>query len=231
MLTTLAQVQAIPGMASQPPAWLSQNIAAASQTIKSFCNLYLESQTLTQFYNGKGLPNLILLQWPVTAVTAVYVDQTGYGGQAPNAFPASTQWLQGQNFYLDTDTNATTSLKALLVAIAGNGVWSGDNWFGWGSYTPYGNKLAATRKPYWPVGNKNIKVVYVAGFTTVPSDLAFAASSLVAAMVRNQPMGGPLQSESLGSYSYSMLSRAVSGQLTDLTDYGSILRKYREIPF
>ncbi len=232
-LTDLATVQQIPGMAGLSSAWLTTLIDAASEAIKKFCNLGLESATYTQYYDGKGLPSLILLQWPVTAVTAVYVDPVGYGGQGTDPFPASTLWTEGQQFILNSDASGSKSTKGILTAIAGDGTsatplncWNfGDN------YLPYGNKLAASRRPYWPVGQKNIKVVYVAGYSPVPADLNFAAASLVASMVRNQPLGGPLTSESLGSYSYTMASRAGSGNLADLTDYAQILRKYREVPF
>lgn len=224
-LTTLAAVQAIPGMANKDETWLTQLIAAASEAIKQVCKLRLESQEHTEYYSGNGLPDLVLRQWPVTAVESVHVDPTGYAGQAAGAFPATTEWAQGENWMLVPDTTGGVSRRGLLRVIAGTGntVWLG-MYPAWGVYP---GKLHAARRPCWPPGDGNIKVVYTAGYAAVPADLQYACGYLVSEMVRNMPVGGPLASESLGAYSYSIAQRAMGDGL-DLSHYGHILRRYME---
>lgn len=158
----------------------------------------------------------------------VSLDQGGYGGQAPNAFQnanANLQLIQGTNFMTVLDSGGRVSHRGILRMIGGGlGGW----WGGYGQLNQYVGKLAAYRLPSWPTGYLNIKVQYSAGYEEVPADLQYAATALVAYMVRNQPYGGdPLQSESLGAYSYSLLSGAGS-QNQVLGSIITTLSRYRE---
>ena len=121
------------------------------------------------------------------------------------------------------------SKRALLRRIGGS-VGTGWGWSGYG-YSQQQiqlGKLSAARLAGWPVGFGNLKVQYTAGWTEddMPSDLVYACQSLCAVMIRTQPIGALLSSESLGSYSYSILG---SSDNPEMGDVRRILSRYREI--
>ena len=159
----------------------------------------------------------------------VFFDPQAYGGQTPNAFADGTLMVLGNQFMVVTDSGegapGRKSGRGLLRRVGG----AGAGWVGFYPETLYSGKLAAYRRPTFPLGDLNLKVCYAAGFESqlVPRDIQNACTQLVAYMVRNMPSGGPLQSENLGAYSYSVLTR--SG--TDIPEIGSIqqtLARYRE---
>jgi hypothetical protein len=92
-------------------------------------------------------------------------------------------------------TSTKVSYSGLVERV--NGVWSAMGTRRYGELTA--NEA--------PLGG-NIKVAYVAGFATVPSDLIFACCQLVARMLKTTDTGSMLQSESLGGYSYSLAAQA-----------------------
>jgi hypothetical protein len=163
----------------------------------------------------------------------VYSDYNGYYGQRPGAFSDSTIAVKGSHFIVVTDRNRTrsrgvnSSNRGLLRRVGGFGSTIGEA--GWSSEVTYQGKLAGHRLPYWPRGEGNLCVRYSAGFSPIPLDLQYATAQLVAYMVRVMPSGSPLSSESLGAYSYSVLS-----QNNDVPEIGSIQRilaRYREVSF
>ena len=89
-------------------------------------------------------------------------------------------------------------------------------------------KLAASSLATWERGQGNIRVAYSAGWLTVPDDLQFACNMLAANMIRMQPKGTDLASESLGSYSYSVLQKSLSVPVPG-GSLGDILAYYREV--
>lgn len=51
-------------------------INEASQLIESYCNRFFKQRTITENLNGGGSYELMLCQWPVTAITSLYIDST-----------------------------------------------------------------------------------------------------------------------------------------------------------
>ncbi len=160
----------------------------------------------------------------------VFFDQQGGYGQPPNAFAAGTQQVQGSGWVMNRD-QGRKSKRGLLQRWNGLGLGQGGlPWAG----VPYigGGKLAARRLPCWPGGQGNIKVQYSAGYSAaeLPADLTYAATMLVAYMVRVLPTGAPLQSEGLGSYNYSIAT--LSGGIGTVPELGTIARtlsRYRDV--
>lgn len=58
--------------------------------------------------------------------------------------------------------------------------------------------------PVWPDGTRNIKVVYTAGYSTIPDGLKLAGFRLIDYLRDMRGKSGGLQSESMGSYSYTL---------------------------
>lgn len=227
MLTSLDIVKLIPGMSRQSDAVLTQFLGEADAGIKKWCQRNLEEDTYTEFYSGNNDPVLILREIPVSEVTSVHLDMTGYSGQGTNAFAASTLLTLGTDYFLELDKGGEVSNRGFLRKISGSagGAWT----LPLMSMGGYGGRLAGTRPAVWPLGYGNIKVVYTAGYAEIPEDLSGACASLVAWMVRNKPAGGVLSNESLGAYSYGTLQLASTGQLAELGSIVQTLKPYREI--
>lgn len=233
-LTTVANVMAVPGMSTPQlsQAYLEALVASADSAIKEFLKWPVESATYTHYFSGKNQQELIL-KWPyVTSITNLWVDANGNFGQTPGAFGSGTLLTSGTNYALEIDSTlddgTPVSRRGLVQMLGGGplGVWPWPYWQGLNQ-----GKLAGAPGPIWPLGRGNIKVQYVAGFTTVPSDLQYAATMLVADMARNQPSGQPLNNESLGAYSYGIAQQAAEGNYPTLSSIGPILRRYRETSF
>jgi len=165
------------------------------------------------------------------------IRDRAYGGQnfGTGGFKDGDLLVIGSQFIVNVDGGGggsggaftgTRSARGTLRRIAG-----GQDWFP-GYYSAmgmYGGKLAGHRKAVWPQGDSNIKVSYYAGYDykEIPLGIVNATKQLVAWMVRNNPLGAPLSSESLGGYSYSVLSGSA-----DDSEIGSIRRmlaRHREV--
>lgn len=220
--------------------WLPSLIPQADRVIKNWCGQDLELTTYpgaavngkgdSGYYSGNNQRDIVLRQRYVQSIISVNVDSNGFGGQAPGAFGAGTLLTSGVHYMLDYDYaegGNPASSCGLLRKIGG----AGFDFFG--GYYPYawgGGKLAAYRMPTWVRGDLNIKVSYTAGFATIPADLVMAMGTLIAWFIRNQPSGSPLTSESLGGYSYSVMSMGI-GQAPELGSLRQVLTQYREIQY
>lgn len=167
------------------------------------------------------------------AIPVVYVDPQAAWGQSPTAFESGTQLTNGTMFAVVVDNSQGTLSHRGTLKRLGLG---GAGFVGWGGYSvgynsPLG-KLAASRLPAWPVGYGNVKIIYSAGFATVPSDIVTAANMLITAIARNQPLGGSTPgSEGYESYSYSLMSATGGSTNNGYPELGTIrqlLAVYRD---
>lgn len=158
---------------------------------------------------------------------AIFQDPTGYAGQRPGGFAASSILTQGLAYMLMLDSGGTKSNRGTVRRIAGSG-YGGGWWGGWPMSWERG-KLAASQLPVWYHGDRNIKAYYTAGYETVPEDLTYAANMLVAYMVRSLPLGTTLQAETLGAYSYQVMQKSMAGSVPELGDLARTLAPYREV--
>lgn len=201
---TVATLQKIPQLNKLSTEFLSLLIGWAEKSINNYIKRNLNSATYTEYYNGSGTPDLRLHNYPVTAVSNLYIDADGYYGRKTGAFPATSELNEGESWVLEIDAydGTATSKSGIIKRIS----TFGGSFIGTSvPFTPLvGSKLAADELPVWPIGYGNIKVVYTAGYTTIPADIEMAATSLCALMSRNVPVGGEITSESLGAYSYSI---------------------------
>lgn len=172
----------------------------------------------------------------------VFVNPQGYFGQGPapgffaTTSPGTSQLFMGTQFAVNVDAagqDGMRSERGLLTRVGGaGGAWVGmfpPDGYGWSG------KLAGRAFSSWPQGTGNIWVKYTAGYAPygsgyhpqVPEDLQYAVGLMVAYMVRNAPRGVPLTSESLGSYSYSILDKA-STEIPELGSLARTLAPFRE---
>lgn len=222
-LTNRNRVVAIPGADRVNPDWLGVLIDSASALIKRYCKRDLEQATYTEYYSGDGQQDILLLQWPVSSVAHVYFDQNGYWGQGSGAFGAATELTQGTQWALIQEDSSGSRRGMIRKLGSANSAFIG--------YYPenfWSGKLGARRLPSWPVGNGNLKIVYTAGYATIPDDLQLACDMMTMFLIRNVPSGAPLTSESLGAYSYSVGSGLI-GSHPELGSVKQLLSPYREM--
>ena len=211
-LTTLADLKTYLGITdSSEDDLLNLLIADADAAILGYLDRSIEQATLTEYYSGDGTTNLLLQQRPVTAITSVHVDSGAYAGQASGAFASTTEWTAGEDFYAQSVVE-NESNPGNIIAIKGPGTFTAD-----------GDRQTGGE---WPRGTGNIKVVYTAGYSTVPGDLAAACRILVAWMWSSRDNGMPVKSEKLGSYSYTLLEDT---GIPELSTIRGLCNRYRNM--
>jgi hypothetical protein len=210
-------------------------IAVQTSTLNTWTAVSYTGITATSFTGCTGGTGTLSSQGGLNGISqpVAWIDFQGQWDQRPlsstsdvGPFGPKTIQVLGINYAVNQNRSGVSgkSKQGLLTRIGGYGVG------GWlGSY-PYQlgqiGKLSSYRLPCWPRGTGNIKVQYSAGYETIPADLSFAATTLVSRMVRSQPNGFLLSSESLGAYSYSILA---NGNDPEISDIRSILSRYKEV--
>lgn len=214
-----------PGILDDPNApvpSLSIQTGTQSDTVVTYTG-----KTATTFTGCSGGTGTLATGYEVSS-PVVFFDPAGYYGQAPSPYNQQTQLRQGTNYAVMID-GERVSKRGLLRRIGGNvGSWWGSSGYSYGQSNIQLGKLAAARIAGWPVGFGNLKVQYTAGYAPdkIPADLQYACGALCATMIRTQPIGANLQSENLGSYSYTVLA---AGDNPEMGDVRRILARYREV--
>jgi hypothetical protein len=172
------------------------------------------------YYDGDGSRFIRPKQYPILEGTvSAWLDYTGRFGKNPDgSFATATQLVEGTDFVLVTDgclpgTTTKCSYSGLIERV--NGVWPRLRRFTPGQISPNAGSLLGC-----------IKLVYSAGFSTVPPDLQLACCEILAYVRRNRKKGGPIQSEGLGAYHYAMAG------VSDAPELGSarrVLARYRRV--
>lgn len=192
--------------------WLS----AADRAIKTYCNQNFEFATYTEYYTGNNQYRLALRQVPVVNITSLWVDNAGYYGDPASAFGSSTLLTPGVDYTLDRQKDAEPSLTGIVFRLGT--VWPIQQRVGMYS------RLTADIHPAFG----NIKVIYDAGYATIPADLAYACMLLVSQMRRTYATGGfNLESERIGDYSYKLALNML--HQNDLASVNTILAMYKQL--
>lgn len=215
-LTTRANIKSLIGVSDTSlDALIDLLIPQADAIIKGYLQRDIEQATYTEYYDGSGDKVLLLNQTPVQSITSVHLDSDGYYGDGTDAFPASSALVEGTDFVLrKDDATATEVSKSGILYHTGKG-WP----------RPFSRRQGQlTSSPGSGMGN--IKVVYVAGWATVPADIQFAANKVVVSMIGERDKAGRLQSENIEDYSYTLVSGEEEAQALDSVK-GSLARYKR----
>jgi len=220
-LTTLAQIKGflnIPSSNTSQDEWLEILRASAEASIKNYCNRDFEVATYTEYYTGQGKNYLVLRQTPVNSITSLHLDHDAHFGTGNDPFSSADLLVEGTDFVLDRE-KAGRSLTGIVWRI--NDVWP--TW-------------ARTVRPgtvgiNWDPSQGNIKVVYSAGYSSIPEDIKLAVSLLVASTRRSAPQGAELFSERIGDYSYEMAGERMMGTLPGIGSIRQLLSKYKDPAF
>lgn len=189
-------------------------INAITSLVKKQFGRDIERTTYTEYHSGDNTPILILNQFPAISITSICFDQTGYGGFGENAFPVENNLVQGLDYMLKS---VQGGVGASGEVIRLNGVWEG---------TPVRLPGSLAARPPNKVGN--IKVVYVAGFLTIPPSIVMAVNSAVIKQSIVSPAGGVASSM---AYEDGSISFANPDSLaTVFASVENVLAAYTDIP-
>lgn len=158
-LTTTAQVMTTLNIQDQTQSVRIDLLRRGmEQAIKSYCKWEIEQDTVTDYMDGNGQPDMVIRRPFVSNVSSVYQDMSGNWGQSNNAF-SGNPLVQGTDWALVTED--TLSKCGLLHRIT-------NNFFtGFPSdliYQQQSGGLSYCRPAFWIVGGGNYKVTYTYGF-------------------------------------------------------------------
>jgi len=187
-LITLTEYKTYAGISgSGDDTVLQVLIDAAIDAVERFCGRDaggFESGTKTEDYDGRASEYLFLRSWPVTAIATVKtrssdgtlstMDSTSYRIHNSRNL-VRTGVRRGRFVYEDF---AVGEMPDLLPAF--------------------------DVQPQFQEGLGNVQVVYTGGFATVPSSLKMACYRLVDMMWASRRRDPAFQSESIGTYSYTL---------------------------
>lgn len=212
-LDTYKSLTGVTGSAQDTRLQLLLNAAIAA--VRAYCQQHFEQASYTEYHSGNGTRKLALRQLPVTAITGVWLDPTGFYDVPATSFTSATQLTEGTDFVLDRGVDGSTSKSGLLLRI-------GADWPRTQGVRLYG-RLAVEQHPAFG----NVKVTYTAGYATVPGDIQLATCLVAQQMLRASQRGGPLGSERLGDYAYTLASAALLAQ--DMGNARTLLAPYKQI--
>lgn len=192
----------------------------------SYAYVTYTGTTATTFTGCSGGTGTLSSTYNNVFSPVVWWDAGGYWGQSSTAFAQTAQLALGRNYAVQLGNGATRRLskRGLIRRIGGSGLGQ----VGFYPEHYHSGKLGASRLPCWPQGDGCIKICYSAGYAPYSQELrelAYCCAMLVAQMVRIQPSGQNLSSESMGSYSYSVQQAFDSPELGEMR---RILAAYRE---
>lgn len=210
-LTTQARVLeelGLTGASSGVTDYVDQLILIADASIGRYCgrfNATTGAETFSQGsrderYSGRGTDKILLKNTPATAVSAVsLIDDSG-----------TETTLASTEYRLSSD-----SQLGVLRRLGGVGTEAA-----WDRAFANTTSLPASRfvfTPRWPEGFENVRVQYTGGYATIPDDLEYVATRVVAEMYRNRRENNRAQSDS------------VDGQGVGYRSVDEIVRRFRSM--
>lgn len=215
-LTTLMSVKAQAGIATADTsrdAQFRSLIDGVTSLVTQQLNRQLESQDYVEYYSGNGSPYLMLLQYPVTAVSLVSVNDSGDVGVATEN-DGSWNLVNGVDYALMPGARGLGS-SGILRRL-------GTTW-----PRPSARSCGTlTVSPEIPAGN--IKVQYTAGFAVIPPAITMAVNALVLKQAAQAAMGGAASQLSYEDAHVGFFSPADAAKT--LGSIESTLALYRSIP-
>lgn len=212
---------------------LAQVLDGVEAVVESYCGRQFASSSRVEYYGGESTSRLFLRQYPVTSVTSVRLDLSGNFGQTSGSFAASTALTAGVDYALELDA-PTGSSVGVLRRLGG----PGGAWRTWPDAVypdgPVGTLTEGRAGPVWPAVPGSVKVAYVAGYTTIPGDLALAVDQIAARVYREGQFGGSgagIVEERLEDYAYKIgtIAAGVVESLPAIGSPRSILNRYKRI--
>ncbi len=200
-LTTRAIVKARLGIAStdtSQDALIDTLVEEADSAVKEHIGLNIEQGTYTEYYKGNGTRALVLRERPVQSITSIHVDNDGYFGFGSSPFATADLLTAGTDYALDYVSSGEYSKSGIVYRV--------------GTVWPSVSVDVGLLSPQQAKALGNIKVVYVAGFATVPKVYQEMATKYTCWKFKTDGSAGLLSSESISDTSYSYSLGALEGK-------------------
>lgn len=203
-LITVADLKTYLGITSaSEDTFLALLVSGVDAAVKRYLNREIESATYTgEVYDGSGGMSLFLEEFPVTAISEVKVSDDFFGGydNTTGAFEsANLVWVRNTDYIVRRLDESERNVGELI-----------------------------STRGVWPEGVANVRVTYTAGYTTVPQAIQQACFLICKELRQSRDASGNLKSETLGDYSYTVLSSADEGGASIATAK-SLLGPYRKM--
>lgn len=186
-------------------SWLAQVIDEAQGFAEEWCGRQFESGTKTEYYDGLGATTIEVRSPPINSLTSVsYLSGVSSGAPSYTAFDSGSYWYDSSS-----------------------GILSRYN-----SFDAFQDTTDIFGRSVWPDGCKNIRVIYDGGYgsqggAAVPDALKLAMYRFLDFLRELRGKSGSLQSETMGSYSYTRAS--ISATVGDDRMYEFGFGPYRRV--
>lgn len=228
-LTTTARIIRLLGVVDPTPdetEVIDSCREGAEAFLQEYLNRSLEKTRRTEYYTGNGHRVFHLRQRPVWQIHSLWLDHYGFYGVPSGSFDnTATLLTPGVDYVLDQDqaTPSTTGpLSRSGVVVRQKTVWPQMD----RNYVP--GRVSTEAGPSFG----NLKVDYTAGYEELPNDLLMVVAMLTALFKKLLPHGQLLESERIGSYSYTILTgRQMQSTHPVMGSIDRILTKYKEVAF
>mgnify|MGYP003133535369 FL=1 len=202
---------------------LTAILRGAEDAVRAHCGRDLEdgfvskSRTYYPPLSELGTTKLALPERPVTAITSINIDSTGYYGVPSGAFASDTLQTNGTQYVLELDdgSSSTSGTVIKLPGILG------------GSAT-----APSSQSSVWPTYTGGVKIVYTGGYVprphsspTMPRLIEMAVCTLFREIWVTSKEGMPLDSQSILAMSYQVAGDAI----TRMSSVQKWLSSFREV--
>jgi len=202
---------------------LTAILRGAEDAVRAHCGRDLEdgfvskSRTYYPPLSELGTTKLALPERPVTAITSINIDSTGYYGVPSGAFASDTLQTNGTQYVLELDdgSSSTSGTVIKLPGILG------------GSAT-----APSSQSSVWPAYTGGVKIVYTGGYVprphsspTMPRLIEMAVCTLFREIWVTSKEGMPLDSQAILAMSYQVAGDAI----TRMSSVQKWLSSFREV--
>jgi hypothetical protein len=194
-------------------------LTAAETAVRRICGRQFTYATYTEYLDGNGIQAVALRETPVTSITSVNLDTSGFYGQGASAFGSTTLLTSGTDYALRMDGQTGLSDSGLLYRLTR--VWPATM-----NYISYNLQPRITPVQGPCLGC--IKVVYLGGYSLVPEDLKQAIFQIVQDRKQAIPQGATLSSEGFEGYSWS--AGNFDNEIMKIGSVMRVLNSYRRNP-
>ena len=187
---------------------LTAMLRGAEDAVRAHCGRDLtdgfESKSRTYYppMTELGTTRIALPERPVTAITSIHIDSTGYFGVPSGAFASDTEQTSGTQYVLEME-DGTTSSSGVVIKLPGI--------LGGSATAP------SSQASVWPTYTGGVKIIYTGGYVprpnasaTMPRLIEMAICTLFREIWVTSKEGMPLESQAVLAMSYQVANDAIT---------------------
>ena len=187
---------------------LTTMLRGAEDAVRAHCGRDLtdgfESKSRTYYppMAELGTTRIALPERPVTAITSIHIDSTGYFGVPSGAFASDSEQPSGTQYVLEME-EGTTSSSGVVIKLPGI--------LGGSATAP------SSQASVWPTYTGGVKIIYTGGYVprpnasaTMPRLIEMAVCTLFREIWVTSKEGMPLESQAVLAMSYQVANDAIT---------------------